>query len=393
MLQQSPCELLSDMNKTEQLYHQGWSLSSLEGLLTAKDSPCVSVIVNLHKQGNMLKQNLNELCKAIKKVQASLDIFKTTDDIREIINEHLDQATGQFVNDGSASAVGIFASETQQALILFPFTVNECEVVDNSFETRDLLYLKQYTKPYFVVNIGKDEIHLFRGVGASLTEIREGGFPIEFSDNYEYEHASLGTSYGYALKGFERDKGELSHSRHDVFVKSATQNLVPLLADNQAEIIVAGPARMVTAFQSAYPMTRQIAGHIHRSFNGRNFPALALDSWEAISNARKKQVSDLIQKANDLPLNQKAEGLRDVWEAARKGRGLVLLVERDFRRTAYLPCGYEEIRLYPPKGKYEAMADAVDDVIETVIAKHGKVVFTEPHQLARFDGIVLLLRY
>jgi hypothetical protein len=380
------------MNNTALIHHHASDHSLSGELIATHDCPCASILLNLHRPGNMLKQNLNTLSKAVKKTRESLDIFNTTDNTKRTISERLDQLAAMFVNDGTAIALGLFASETQKQLVTFPFPVNECTVVGKSFQTRDVLYLRQYLKPYFVVNIGKDEIHLFRGAGESLTEVRDGGFPLSLVDDYEYEHASIGSSHGYALKGFEKDRREMSQERHDVYVKKAAHQVSSILQDKNCELIVVGPGRMASEFKSACA-PRQVAGHINRSFNGRNFSSLASAVWNTIKGHRMMEIADLIKKANDAPLNQKAEGLRDVWRAANKGRGLLLLVERDFQRAAYQPCGYDDIRLYPPKGKYEAMADAVDDVIETVVQKHGSVVFTEHSQLARFDGTVLLLRY
>lgn len=361
--------------------------------LTNVGGPCVSVQLNLYQQPYMLKHNVTSVEKAVRKAKEALDIFHAPESVKTDIINHLDNVQSKFVNDGTVSGVGLFASGRESQMVTFPFKINECVLVQTSFETRDLLYLKQYEEPYYVLSMSKESIRLFKGITDSFTEIRNEKFPAKFLDDYEYEHASHGASHGYALKGLERDKKEIGAIRHGSFVRDAAHNLSTVLSDPHTQLVVTGPARLLKEFEACYSNRQQVIETMTTSFNGRNFSAFGPTVWSKVVQSRQKRILNLINQVNDLPLSHKVEGIRDVWSAACKGRGRVLLVERDLQRIAYKPDGFEEIRLHLPKGRYQLIADAVDDVIEKVISMQGKVVFTEPKELSSFKGIVLMLRY
>jgi hypothetical protein len=288
--------------------------------------------------------------------------------------------------------LGIFVSANISQLVEFPFPIIGCTVVGKSFETRDLLYFEQYLEPYYALNITKDAMHLYKGHGPSLVEITNDTFPKHHSDDYEYQHASIGSSHGYSLKGFEKDKGDITNIRQEAFVKSAARGLATIINDPNVQLVVAGPARLINEVELTYPYSENLS-RIDASFNGKTFSKFAASAWQRIMEARKDLIAKTITRVAELPLNNKAEGLRNVWEAGAEGRGLLLLVERDFKQIAYRLTGSNSIRLHPPKESYEVITDAVDDVIETVRIKHGRVIFTEAGGLNRYDGIVLTLRY
>ncbi|MFN3332806.1 MAG: hypothetical protein ACK47M_09880 [Caldilinea sp.] len=78
---------------------------------------------------------------------------------------------------------------------------------------------------------------------------------------------------------------------------------------------------------------------------------------------------------------------------AHEGRGRLLLVEEDFHYPATVD---ESGMILSPAADPETpgiIDDAVDEIIETVLAKQGKVVFVENGQLAAHQRIALILRY
>jgi hypothetical protein len=230
-------------------------------------------------------------------------------------------------------------------------------------------------------------------VTQSLEEIRNDYFPASFRDDYEYQRSSLGSSYGYSLKGFEKDKSVIGATRLASMVRETVRH-VPAAIDNlKANILVVGPSKISREAAAFLPSPLKESGILEHTYNGKDFNVLSEAVWKEIQKIRRSIRDGMIKQVDDLAFNYRVEGIRAVWEAAHKGQGRLLLVERDFRRNAYIPVGTEQIRLRPPKGKYERIADAVDDVIEKVRRKHGEVVFVEPGQLAHHEGIVLALRY
>jgi hypothetical protein len=298
-----------------------------------------------------------------------------------------------FTFQGRSIGVGFFASEDSSGTVTFPFEVDNTVYVGDSFETRDLWFLKDLLRPYYLLLVDKRGSRLFRGVMDSLEEIRKGGFPVLYQDDYEYQRSSLGSSYGYAMKGFEKDKGVLTSSRLKEMVRDSVELLPALLGASHAELIIAGPAKLSHEAAHSLPSPYSAAAILEHNRSSRNHDELSYAAWVKIQECRDQKTAALIDKVNDLALNNKVSGIRNVWAAARKGKGKMLLVDRTFRRSAYMPEGSDQIRLHPPKGKYSRIVDAVDDVIEMVRKMHGDVVFTEGGKLNQYEGIALTLRY
>jgi len=364
----------------------------IEQQLRTQEAPCVSVLVNLFTSGNMLKQNITNLARRIESALTSIEIWPGHEEKKATLKAALESLVGSFRNTGTPMGVGLFVSPNVQLLVEFPFQVIECSIVGKSFEVRDILYLQQYLEPYYALSINKDSMHLFKGRGPSLVEITGEVFPKNDTAVYEYEHASIRSSHGYSLKSFEKDKGSIANIRQESFVKSTARHLGNFINDPHAQLIVTGPPRLVNEVEMAYQYHENLA-RVDGVFNEKTFNKFTGAVWEKVVETKKDLIARTIKGIEDLPLNSKVKGLRDVWEAAMEGRGLLLLVERDLQRIAYRLPGTNFIRLHPPKEKYEVIADGVDDVIEMVTNKNGRVIFTEPGQLSQFEGIVLKLRY
>ena len=93
-----------------------------------------------------------------------------------------------------------------------------------------------------------------------------------------------------------------------------------------------------------------------------------------------------------VSVNRHASGIDQVWRAAFEKRCQTLLVETGFEHPADL--APEGDRLLPYSGRgAAALDDAVDEVIERVIADGGEVFFYEPGVLDIHQRIAAVLRY
>jgi hypothetical protein len=376
------------MNKKQNQRDDHIVAGQLGSLLRTPQGTCVSVLLPLRRVAKELRQNNVIIRKAFENVRSLLNDRDESDPDKQYIMSRLEGLASTFVNDGAVQSIGFFISREVAEMITFPFIVNEGIIVADSFETRDVLYLQQLAEPYFVLSLDKSQARLFHGRIDSLVEVGES-FPIAFEDEFEYERATLGSSHGYALKGFEKDKREITGIR----LTSWMHGVGHKVSEYPGPLILAASPRLANGFRRGYHDDARIMGNLRHAFDGKNLTTFGKKAWELISDLRKKHLDSTIVQLDELDRRQKVSGLRNVWEAARSGRGLLLLVERDFQRVAYRPEGLAQIRLQPPKGRYDRIDDAVDDAIEHVKRTHGKVVFTDPHQLQKFQGIVLTLRY
>jgi hypothetical protein len=82
----------------------------------------------------------------------------------------------------------------------------------------------------------------------------------------------------------------------------------------------------------------------------------------------------------------------DVWKAAVEGKVFKLIIEKDFRRPGFLN-GKSNLYLIAPRKPCMVLADAMDDLIEVVLANGGQVFFVADGLLTDYKKIAAIHRY
>lgn len=365
----------------------------LDAILRVKEGPCISVVLPLETKSAARSQNATRIEHAVQRAIRSLTSANIPErQYRELSREIKDLADSIDPNH-VMEGIGLFVSASVSERFDFSFPVTECVQVDNSFETRDLFYAIQYNRSYHILSMSKHSIHLFVAQTDSIHEIRDGYFPRTIRDMYEYARPSRANSYSGTLKSFEKDKSILSEVRVFTHLKKAAENLSKYLGNHHAEIVLAGSAKLVHVMENQHSIASHVIGKVHGTFDPNEHAQLARQAWKVCREHRQSEIDQLIKTAGEATLTFRRRGIRSVWESAAQGKGLLLLVEKDLRCRAYLPEGSSQIRLRAPKGRFRVLEDAVDDVIELVVQKGGRVVFVPENALAKFERIVLVLRY
>ncbi|RUR72861.1 hypothetical protein ACF3DV_16830 [Chlorogloeopsis fritschii PCC 9212] len=77
---------------------------------------------------------------------------------------------------------------------------------------------------------------------------------------------------------------------------------------------------------------------------------------------------------------------------AQEGRGKLLLIEKNYHVPAIVTED-GRLELVDHSGGIEVMDDTVDEIIEVVLAKGGKVAIVDDGALSEHQNIALILRY
>lgn len=363
--------------------------NEIDILLQNTQSPCLSIIVSTDPANR--KKNYETVKKSVQKAKAIL----RTRPIDAAAKENLTTRLSGIITDipeNHAQGLGIFISPAQSIVVEFPFAVKPAVSLGNTFEIRDLLYLKQYTTPYWIMALTRKGVRLFKGVINELEEIKDQNFPVPFEDRFEYEHASLANNSSNSLKSFEKEKNEISEIRHKAIFRLAEERIKAYLAA-KSKLFLAGTQRMIGVFTKGTTLAKYIAGKVTGSYNNANLEDLSQRAWDIYMKQCREQIANEIKTLPEKENGRVAEGLKQAWTAAMEGRGLTLLVEKDLHHRGYRKDEPGKLHLQPPTKPYTIIPDAVDNLIEVVRAKNGKVIFTENNQLKQFDHLALLLRY
>lgn len=137
---------------------------------------------------------------------------------------------------------------------------------------------------YLILSLSRKKISLIRVVNSHPIEIEDGAFPMTFSDEYEYSKSSAGTSFGYALKGFEKDKSVMTEVRFITFLRGADERLRPYLKKD-VPLVIAGVKKELGDFETITHHKDRITGSVPGSYSTYNRNDLIQKSTELVQEA------------------------------------------------------------------------------------------------------------
>jgi hypothetical protein len=137
---------------------------------------------------------------------------------------------------------------------------------------------------YLILSLSRKKISLIRVVDSRPIEIEDDAFPMIYSEEYEYSKSSAGTSFGFALKGFEKDKSVLTEVRFLTFLRGADERLRPYLKKD-VPLVIAGVKKELGDFETITHHKDRITGLVPGSYSSYNRNDLVQKSTELVQEA------------------------------------------------------------------------------------------------------------
>lgn len=355
---------------------------------------CVSIVVPTHRLSPERRADKLELERAIAEARMMLQIKYTESQIEPLLKamDELYQSVDFTHND---DGLGFYVSPDVKLAVWYPVLVEKKVMVGDNFEVRDLLYKMNYAKPYFALLLTEKRVRLFEGSWNELTEIKDKNFPKPYEEEYSYNPPSQSTSYaGYAhVKGFEKDKSEMEETRFKSFFRHADELLGHYLL-NDTPLILLGPGKELAWFNDISAHNKNVISKIAGSYDHSRIKDLADIAWPAMQLYLKTTVEQAVNDFREkIGAHLAVSGIQEVWQAVKEGRGLKLLVEKDYRSPGYVDKDALHLFLRKPQKPHKILADAVDDIIETTLEKNGDVLFTDNDFLKEYQRIALITRF
>lgn len=363
----------------------------IDALIEGQDHPCVSIVMPADKPDT--KNNYQVLKESIQKARALLKARPYAENIKNLLASKLDECIARIPHEGVHAGWGFYVSAKTVTMLSFPFVVKHKITVDDTFDLRDVIHLKQYATPYLVLSLGQTCAQLFRGVMNNLEEVNDDKFPVFYKHQFEYQrviHANW--SSGSSLNGFDKTRKGDSESRVKAAFREADTHLSTLLKNEDTQVLLAGAQNMIHAFQDITTLEHRVAGRIPRHFSDKDLAGLGNACWEAFIRFRKNDLAKAINDIQEHANGNLVKGVAQVWHAAVEGKGTTLMVETDLHQRAYIKQEPDKLLLQRPGKPYRVIPDAVDVIIKTVHAQKGKILFTENEKLKAFGRLAMVLR-
>lgn len=163
---------------------------------------------------------------------------------------------------------------------------------------------------------------------------------------------------------------------------------------NNTPLIILAPERENSLFEKISMHRKNIIHKIHGSYGYENLKSISDIVWPGMYEHLQTERKQLINEFKEMIGEHRGiSGIQSVWEATKEGKALKLLVEKDYRCPGFVTENDYNLYLRPPNATHKTLPDAVDELIETVLQKNGKVYFTDNDWLKDYGRIALITRY
>ncbi|BAU63367.1 hypothetical protein STA3757_07310 [Stanieria sp. NIES-3757] len=352
-------------------------LNQLQSLI---EVPALSILLPTHRtspdnrQDPILVKNLvNEAVERLTQEFSQRELGPLLERLETLVSE-IDYP---YTLDGLA----LYVSHDFAKLYYLPFPVPARVVIDRTFATRDLVYGMHRALRYWVILLSQASTRLLAGIGETLEEVRDANFPMKMT--------GPGAT---APLPYDSDSSYLD-DRHRRFFQQVDNAFVAYNKEEELPLIVGGVDRQISFFQEVSQYTPTISGTLTGNFDRAAVHELFPQVWPLVQSVREARRADALQELERAVGTQKVVStIEEAWRMVQEGRGKRLLVEKNYHVPAILTDS-GQLELVDSSGGTEVMDDAVDEIIELVLAKGGKVTLVEDDTLSVSRRIALILRY
>ena len=284
-----------------------------------------------------------------------------TDAIRHATIAKLRDLVNSCVAGVGTHAVAIFASPEQAAFVRLMDPVRDRVVVDNTFATRDLVVDAQRTLSFRVITVSDHTCRLLLGDRSRLAEQKDDLWPL---------HRTEESSDGWLRS-----------------IKTALTNDPSL---REIPTVIAGTPR--AAREAARVVDINMIGIVAGNHDRTSWVALHQDAWPLVAQHLDDEDAQALANLDTARgINRYAGGINEVWELAEQGRVELLVVERSYEFPARLHDGH--LSSADDVESPDVIDDAVDELIEAVLMKRGRVAIVADGELTEHGRIASVLRY
>ncbi len=357
--------------------------SELKRLQSHRDYPSLSILAPTHRTAPANKKDRIAVKNLVAKGEERLLREFKKREVASIV-QNLKKLVSQVDWEHALDGLALFASREVATALPLPFRVKARVVMDATFATRDLVYTLNRSPRYRVLVLSEKPTRLFEAATNVLTEHTAKPFPM-------VHKGAGGASRLPAGQGINRSG--IRDEEHRKFFREVDAALAAIQKDDPLPVVVVGVDRYLAFYQEITRDPNAIVGLVAGSHDETSPSALGKLTWPVFqSGATLRRTRALVRLDEAVSVNRHASGIDQVWRTAFEERCQILLVETDFEYPADLaPQGD---RLLPYTGAGEAaLDDAVDELIEQVLADGGEVFFYQSGALDLHQRIGAVLRY
>jgi len=355
-----------------------------EVLGTQKNLPCISIIMPFEPKMSLKEELHHRLKIATDKIKVQVMADYPPEKATPVLQK-LQQVIKDLNYNTHKKTIAIFVSPAIDKVYYLDIPVEEKIILDDSFEIRDLIYSKKQIHKYLLAELNGNSTKIYLGNGAHFVKV---------ISNVPGNIAAYKTDLPERVGNFT-DSSNKKEVLLNKFLKHTDQGLTLLLQAYQLPLFVMGTPKTIGHFKSITRNAKHVIEYIHGNFEEKTASELHEIMEPFVADWKKVLQADLLNKIEEaVSLNKISVGINEVWKTASQKRGKLLIVEKNFMYPAVQ--GDSPDIIYQYKNSVNTpfyIKDAVDDIIEKVLANGGDVEFADGQLLKKYDSIVLIEYY
>lgn len=347
--------------------------------------PCVSILMPTHRSFPENQQDKIRLKNLVSTAQRRLREESGKSDISGITQKLNDLAESVDYNN-LLDGLAVFISNDDNYKFNFSFPVKERVIIDKSFATRDIVFGLNRSQPYYALIVDEKNTRFYSGIRENLTEIIHPDLPLK---NFVHDIKS-----GEITDTSFNDRIHENEERLRNYLREVDLLLIELSNSENIPYIIAGTQKQISLFKEISRSKSVLLGELTGNYGNTSRDELAKLIWPIAKNGFAEIRANILNDVEKATGAKKfAAGIDEVWKLAKEGRGLTLLTEINFSMI-----GTITDEGFVPGGQAAAAddahtEDAVDEIIENVVSKGGRVVFFDNGKLDQYGKIAMILRY
>lgn len=286
----------------------------------------------------------------------------------------LDAAVGAATPPPRTRSLAIYVDDQSTFVVPLDVVVTDRAVIDDTFATRDLVVQDHRAVACWVLALELDDPRFYQARGPRLDRV-----PLVLRDTAEHPSMDGGSRR-------RRDVREVQRTRR---LRAIDQAIGEHLAEDQDALLVVGPEPTISQFLGLTRHRRRVEGTIRRAA-ARDVAALRSTVAGAVDTVLRCRAELAVARLEGaVDRGTAASGLGPVWRAAHRDAGGVLLVEQHYHQAVrVLPDG-SVVPVDDPAAP-TVVDDAIDDLIETVLAGRGQVEIVPDGRLDAHQRVAYL---
>ena len=348
------------------------------------ERPAVSIILPFEPKMSLKSEIEYKLKFSYARVEQEL-LVNYPKEIAMVVLQKLQKMIRNLNYNTHKKSIALFVSPQIEKVFYLDIPVDEKIIVDESFEIRDLIYSKKQMIQYLVLMISANSSRIWLGNCSKFMLIK--------------------SNIPESLRGEDRDmpsrvpRVDDIHAHAEIlldkFLRHMDEGLTLVLKAYPLPVFVMGTEKTIGHFKK---LTKNMAAIVqfingnyeyHTEFQIRQVLKPYVTDWNLI---RQKDLMHQLDKARSE--NKLMAGMENVWKAAARKNGRLLVVEKDFIFPAHY--GEENDTIYKEDLTLHRafyIKDAVDDAIEKVLLSGGDVQFVDNGTLESEGQIALITFY